>query len=36
MKVTGNTVLTSLENIPNFSSALVSITGQSAQAEEWI
>lgn len=36
MKVIGNTFLTSLENIPNFSSALVNITGQSAQANEWI
>lgn len=36
MKVIVNTFLISLENVPNFTSALVSITAQSAQAKEWI
>lgn len=36
MKVIVNTFLISLGNVPNFTSALVSITAQSAGAKEWI
>lgn len=36
MEVIVNTFLISLENVPNFTSALVSITAQSARAKEWI
>lgn len=36
MKVIVSTFLISLGNVPNFTSALVSITAQSAGAKEWI
>lgn len=36
MKIIVNTFLISLGNVPNFTSALVSITAQSEGAKEWI